>query len=110
MRNYIQIGDTITAVAPTGGVTSGDGVLIGSLFGVAAYSAAAGEEVELRTVGVFTLPKAAGAITFGSKAYFDGAAGNITGTATGNKLIGATIADAATGDATTLVRLNGVTV
>jgi len=34
-KNYIQPGQTITIAAPTGGVLSGDGVLIGTLFGIA---------------------------------------------------------------------------
>lgn len=34
MKNYVQRGDVITATAPAN-VTSGDGVLVGLLFGVA---------------------------------------------------------------------------
>jgi len=35
MKNYIQEGRMITVAVPAGGVTSGDGVVIGALFGVA---------------------------------------------------------------------------
>ncbi|MBZ0140481.1 MAG: DUF2190 family protein [Pseudorhodoplanes sp.] len=35
MKNYIQEGRMITLAAPAGGVTSGDGVMVGALFGVA---------------------------------------------------------------------------
>jgi predicted RecA/RadA family phage recombinase len=58
MKNYIQLGNNITVAAPEGGVTSGDLVVIGSLIGVTADTAAAGEDVVLATGGVFELPKA----------------------------------------------------
>ena len=61
MKNYIQEGRMITVAAPTGGATSGDGVVIGALFEVASKTAAAGETVTLATTGVFDLPKKAGA-------------------------------------------------
>jgi predicted RecA/RadA family phage recombinase len=62
MKNFIQRGDMITVTAPTGGVTSGQGVLVGSLFGVAATTAAEGESVEIDTVGVYELPKLVSAV------------------------------------------------
>ena len=34
MKNYIQPGNIITVTAPTGGVTSGTGLLVGNLFGI----------------------------------------------------------------------------
>jgi len=43
--------------APTGSATSGQGVLVGSLFGVAAFTAAEGESVEVATTGVYEMPK-----------------------------------------------------
>lgn len=43
MKTFIQNGDVITVTAPTGGVASGDGVIVGSLFGIAAFTAAEGE-------------------------------------------------------------------
>ena len=39
MKNFIQPGDSLTVSAPYA-VTSGQGVLIGALFGIAAYDAA----------------------------------------------------------------------
>jgi predicted RecA/RadA family phage recombinase len=44
MKNSIQRGDMITITAPTGGVTSGQGVLVGNLFGVAATTTAEEEK------------------------------------------------------------------
>ena len=46
MKNYVQPGNVVTLIAPAN-VKSGDGVLVGSLFGVAAYDALIGAEVEV---------------------------------------------------------------
>src|SRR5579885_349430 len=62
MKNFIQRGDMITVTAPMGGVTSGQGVLVGNLFGVAATTVAEGESVEIATVGVYELPKLVSAV------------------------------------------------
>ena len=51
-KNYIQPGRVVTVAAPTGGVSSGDGVLVGSLFGVAQHDAVESEDVELLTEDV----------------------------------------------------------
>lgn len=107
MRNFIQNGDIVTLTAPTGGVASGEAFVVGSIFGVAAYTANEGADVETQLVGVFDLPKATGAITQGAKVYFDTTAKKVTGTATGNKLVGAAIVAAGSGDDTVRVRLDG---
>jgi len=51
VKNYIQPGNTITLTAPYA-VVSGDGLLVGSIFGIAAGDAAVGEPVETALVGV----------------------------------------------------------
>ncbi|AXS39697.1 DUF2190 family protein [Breoghania sp. L-A4] len=108
MQNFVQAGGTITATAPSGGATSGDGVLIDHLFGVAAITAAEGAEVELVTEGVFDIAKEAGAaFAAGAPAYWDASAKVTTPTSTGNMRIGTAIADAATTDATARVKLLG---
>ena len=58
MNNFIQKGDSITVAAPDT-IVSGQGVLIGSLFGVASTDAETGADVALATRGVFELPKEA---------------------------------------------------
>ena len=56
MKNYVQPGNTITLTAPYD-VASGDGLLVGSIFGVATGAAANGEAIEAALVGVFDLKK-----------------------------------------------------
>ena len=56
MRNFIQPGNSITVTAPYA-VSSGQGVLVGAIFGIAAYDAALGGTVEVQTEGVFDITK-----------------------------------------------------
>ncbi|MBF0191635.1 MAG: DUF2190 family protein [Magnetococcales bacterium] len=120
MKNWIQPGDIVTVAAPVA-VNSGDGLLVGALFGVAISTAAVGATLEISTTGVVDLPKAAVAITQGAKlywdntaknvtttVYWDNTAKNVTTTVGTNTLIGCAIVAAAIGDATARVRLNGV--
>lgn len=100
MKTYLQPGDTITIPAPTGGVTSGQPVLVGSLKGIASATAAEGEDVAIARKGVHSVVKATGsAWTVGAKIYLlaDGSA--FTTVATSNKLFGFATAAAAS-DAT----------
>lgn len=107
MKNFVQPGDTVTVTAPYD-VASGAGCLVGTLFGIAAYSAKTGEEVEIKATGVFDLPKtSAQAWTVGAAIYWDDTAKNCTTTATNNTLIGKALAVAANPSATGVVRLNG---
>ncbi|WP_112309343.1 DUF2190 family protein [Pseudogemmobacter bohemicus] len=88
MKNYVQPGNTITLTAPYA-VASGDGLLVGSIFGVAAGTAALGEAVEAALVGVCDLKKVASqAWAAGDKIYWDNTAKNTTKTLTSNTLIG----------------------
>ena len=50
MKNFVQPGNTITLTAPYA-VASGDGLLVGSIFGVASGSAALGEPIETAHLG-----------------------------------------------------------
>ncbi len=92
MKNFVQQGENLTLPAPYG-VNSGDGALIGSIFGVASTDAATGDDCAFVRVGVFTLPKpGAQAWAAGAPLYWDDAAKNVTTTAAGNTLIGAAAA------------------
>jgi len=106
MKNFVAAGSAITVPAPAA-VSSGAGVLVGAIFGVANGSATSGADVVLSVVGVFDLPKAAGAITLGAAIYWDNSAKAVTTTATDNTRIGAAVAAAGAGDATERVRLAG---
>lgn len=111
MKNFVQSGRTVTVPAPAGGALSGDPVLVGSLFGVAAYTAGAGVDLEMQVEGVFDLPKAAGiTFTVGAPVYFDTAAEAVTSAASGNKLIGSALAVAAGSDPVARVRLPGMVI
>lgn len=109
MKNYLSEGDVVTVAAPVGGVSSGDGVLVGALFGVAAADVAAGDPAALATVGVFSLPKrlsasfASGAVVAWTlpEAYADVAG-------TGRYPIGVAVDPAGAGTSAVNVRLNGV--
>lgn len=57
MKTFVQPGRSITVAAPAGGVSSGDGVLIGNLFGIAQGDALATEDVEILTEGVAEIAK-----------------------------------------------------
>jgi predicted RecA/RadA family phage recombinase len=109
MKNYIQPGNTITLTAPYA-VVSGDGLLVGAIFGVATGSAALSEPVEAALVGVFDLKKVGSqAWAAGDKVYWDNANKQTTKTDTGNTLIGAAVEAVAGGATDTIgrVRLNG---
>jgi predicted RecA/RadA family phage recombinase len=109
MKNFIQRGDMITVTAPTGGVASGQGVLVGNLFGVAATTAAEGDSVEMATVGVFELPKpASAAIAAGNRIAWDNAAKQMVRLGTGLYPIGIATLARDNGTITVRVRLDRV--
>lgn len=108
MKNFVQHGDIVTVIAPAA-TTSGALVRVNSLVGVAATDAASGAEVEIKTSGVFDLPKtSAQAWAIGNPIYVIAASGLLTNVAgTGNFLVGVATAVAANPSATGRVRLNG---
>lgn len=109
MKNYIQRGDRIPVAAPSGGVTSGDGVLVGNLFGVATMTAAVGVNVDLQTTDVVELPKlGTDTITQGQLVYWDATNKRVTETASGNYPIGVATDAAGNGVTKVAVRLDGV--
>lgn len=107
MKNYVQTGSNVTLTAPYA-LSSGDGALVGALFGVAATDAANGADVVLVTEGVFDLAKAsAQAWTVGTAIYWDDSDKECTTTSTDNTKIGVALVAAANPSATGRVRLNG---
>lgn len=92
MKNFVQPGANITLPAPSD-LKSGQGALIGSLFGVASNTVASGADCAFVIEGVFDLDKAASqAWTPGAKVYWDNTAKVCTTTASGNTLIGVAVA------------------
>lgn len=107
MRNYTQRGDVLAVTAPYN-LKSGEGMLVGALFGIATADAAEADEVQMLTVGVVELAKVeAEAWTQGQKIYWNNVARLATGTAAGNTLIGAATLAAANPSAIGTVVLNG---
>ena len=103
MKTFVQPGDSLTVVAPYA-VTSGQGVLVGAIFGVAAYDAALNANVEVQTEGVFDITKEpALAITAGARVYWDNTNRRITTTATGNYHVGIATLAALAADSTVRV-------
>ena len=109
MKNHTQKGDIITVPAPAGGIASGEGAIIGNIFGIAAYSAAMGEPVELATTGVYQLPKATAAVlTVGARVAWDNTAKNINVPGAGRFPVGVATEAAGNGVTSVSVRLDGV--
>ncbi|MBU9710144.1 DUF2190 family protein [Paenibacillus sp. AK121] len=110
MKNFIGTGDIVVLTAPSA-VVSGQGVLFGSLFGVAQADIANGADGPFLTEGIVDLPKVGSqAWALGDAIYWNGTA--CTNVASTNKRIGAAVkVDAGgAGSTTGRVRLNGASV
>lgn len=110
MKNFIAHGDMVPFTASGADVASGEGVLSGSLFGVAAGDVTDGEAGVMKTTGVFQLPKVGSqAWAVGAKVYWT-SGGAATTTASGNTLIGTAFEAVGSGAGETLgkVRLSGI--
>jgi predicted RecA/RadA family phage recombinase len=110
MQNAIQPGNTVAATAPYARV-SGEGALVGSIFGVACLDVASGAVGQFELRGVFDLARATGASsawTEGSDIYWDNVAKVVTKIGTGGNLrIGVGVLPLPTdSDARGRVRLN----
>lgn len=108
MKNFVQTGDNITVAAPSGGVSSGDPVLVENLFGVAVTSADEGDPVVLATRGVYTLPKRTTAtFSVGTAVSFVIATKKVDVPGSGAAPIGVATEAAGNGATTCKVRLDG---
>ena len=90
MTNKVQEGDILTLTAPYDRL-SGEGALVGSIFGVALYDVLSGARGVFEVRGVFDISKAIGSISEGAKVYWDNSNKNCTTTSSGNTLIGCAI-------------------
>ena len=104
VRNFVQPGNVITVIAPTGGVQSGAVVIVGAIVGIAATTQPAGAEVEVSVEGVFDISKVVGdSLPQGAVAKVTPATG-LVGVA-GTVSIGLVVEAAAAGASTARVRL-----
>lgn len=98
MKNFIKPGDTLTLTAPYN-VSSGGGMLVGSIFGVATETVLSGANVEAALDGVYDLAKTTGeAWTQGAVLYWNDTTKALTTTASTNKRVGYAAAAALSGD------------
>lgn len=98
--NYKQPGDTVTVAAPYDRL-SGQGAIVGNIFGVAQHDALSGADLELKRDGVWTLTKVGSqAWSVGDRIYWDATNKRCTKTSTDSVFIG--VAAAAVGSGSTL--------
>lgn len=112
MKNFVANGARVIITAGAA-ITSGSGVLAGSLFGVAETDIANGEQGAILLKGIFDLPKAPSqAWTVGALIYWDAANARCTNVASTHKIIGVAVAAVGGGAGETIgrVRLNGAAV
>jgi predicted RecA/RadA family phage recombinase len=107
MKNFVQPGDTITIPAPAD-VTSGGVVVSGSIVGIAAGDAESGDSVDVKTTGVFDLPKVSAlAIAVGEIVYYDSGTKLVNKTSSGNTKVGVAVKASANPSASARIRLTG---
>jgi predicted RecA/RadA family phage recombinase len=109
-KTYIQPGHTLTVAAPTGGVLSGAGVLIGTLFGIAQSDAAEGADVEILTEGVIEIGKTAALqIDVGDRLFWDATNKVVNKTAAAQVCVGVAVSAAANPSGMVKMKLGAVT-
>lgn len=107
MKNFVQNGEVMELTAPYARL-SGEGALIGAMFGVATVDVASGARANFILEGVVTLKKtSAQAWTEGALIYWDNTNKECTTTSTANTRIGCAAAAATNPSDTGSVRLNG---
>ncbi len=110
MKTYVQPGRSITVTAPTGGVVSGEGVLIGTLFGIAQFDAVEGAEVEILTEGVVEIGKTSALqIGVGDRLFWDATNKVVNKTATAQVCVGVAVSAAANPSDTVKIKLGAAT-
>jgi predicted RecA/RadA family phage recombinase len=108
MKNFVQNGRYPEVTLPYARL-SGEGVLVGQLFGVCVVDGASGASINVDTDGVYDLTAATGAGTDATAwaiAYWDNTNRRVTPVATSNTRIGLFGAAKATADAVARVRLD----
>jgi predicted RecA/RadA family phage recombinase len=110
MKTYVQPGKTVTLEADDD-YDSGDVIVINDIIGICSTSVETGDDVEVALVGVFDLPKddsTGSSIDQGERVYWNATDSVVeTDSTAANTLLGVATEDAADGDTTVRVRLNG---
>lgn len=105
----VQDGDVITVTAPRA-LSSGDGVLIGALFGIALTDAANGASVDIAVDCVATVNKTSAlAISVGDRLFWDDTNHVVNKTATAQSCVGIAVEAAANPSATVKMLLESST-
>jgi predicted RecA/RadA family phage recombinase len=105
MASYVQ-DECLIDYTPSAAVAAGDVVVLNDLVTVAPRPIAANALGAVAVEGVFSMPKASGAIGQGALVYWDATNSNITTTSSGNKRAGKAAKAAASGDASVQVLIN----
>jgi predicted RecA/RadA family phage recombinase len=110
MKAYVQPGKSLTVTTPADGVLSGQGVLIGTLFGIAQYDAVEGAEVEILTEGVVEIPKTSALqIDVGDRLFWDATNKVVNKTATAQVCVGVAVSAAANPSSIVRIKLGANT-
>lgn len=114
-KNFVKSGNVINFTVPTGGVSSGEPLLIGDLFGIAQTDGVEGDSVACAMSGVFEVNKATGvednwAANLFTAVYWDDTNKVFTRVSAGNTKVGAVHSPAASADTKGQVRLDGVAI
>lgn len=110
MKNFVARGDVLEITAGAD-YDSGDGVVVGTIFGIAAGDIANGARGIINLTGTYRLPKVGSqAWTVGAAVHWDAGNSRCTTAATGNRLIGFAVeaVGSGAGETTGVVRLNGI--
>lgn len=105
MKNFVQQGKNLDLPAPYNR-TSGQGALIGTIFGIASVDVLLGVTAAFVTEGVFDLPKVGSqAWAVGAKVYWDDTNKYLTTTSSANTLVGKAVAAVGAGAGETTGRI-----
>lgn len=108
-KNFVQPGSVVTVTTPSAGLTSGQGYMVGNLFGIAQFTSVSGDDNELQTDAVHDIDKDTSSYSVGDPVYWDdsNSKASSSGFSSGLTRIGVCIKAAVAGDASVRTRLDG---
>ncbi|MFT4221878.1 DUF2190 family protein [Dysgonomonas sp.] len=104
MKNFICDGNRMQVILSSA-VQSGDVVIVGDMVTVSQDTGKTDDTIVVYTKGVFELPKGTGALSQGTKVYWDAILKQATTTAGTNKVLGYVYYPAASGDPVVQVKI-----